>query len=89
MAGQPPPSPPSHYVWVDERRLETLEAAVDRLTRNGVDSEGKHLSTRARLFNAFGQISETKGDTARIEGKVDSLAGDVRLLLKHFGVLPT
>ncbi len=78
--GQPPPTP-AGYVWVDERRLESIEAALSRLTHGQVSSSGEHVTTKGRLFTAFARVERLEGIAVHTARKVD-------LLLAHFKITP-
>lgn len=87
MAGhEPPAEPPSGYVYVDERRLETLEAAVQRLTQGGVASSSNHLTHRERLFNAFSRLERLDLVTTATDKKVDKVIGIVEAIANRFNV---
>ena len=78
--GAPPPTPPSRYVWVDERRVESIEAAVARLSHADVDHQVAKTTTRGRFFTAFSKIDTLEQRTESIEKKLD-------LMLAHFNVV--
>jgi len=78
VSNQPPPSPPPAYV----RRIEGIEAAVDRLTREGVGVAVAGQTTRERFFTAFARLERMEQRIEGIGKQLEQLSHQVDRLVK-------
>ncbi len=83
---QPPTEPPSGYVWVDARRLETLEAQVDRLLSGQAIANTDKITTRGRFFTAFSRLETLELVATATAKKVDHVARVVEAIANRFTV---